>query len=388
MIIINNVILILLIILGQVFGQTQPTILNTAYELIQTNPQESIILFNKYLESDPENINVLKDKAYLLLKIGRKKDAVETFEQILKLSSQEEKVVLQLGYLYDEIGKKHLAYKIFKNLENSKDENISTNAKNAIKYLYPWRFFKFGFFIESDTETFATEFRNMNIFYTRFLTALRLTPKNSTDIYFNFRYFNQSGIDSGFMPPSFNDTISIFAFGIRKWFSEKIGIVGYTEVGIRNNDLISNYKEDFSCGIAIYNEWKDIDLSKKSYKLRLFSFLREANLYADIGYFSRAENDIITYFRYNEFMNLFFYKNTVLDIYGSVIAAYDKNGFYYYRYSEGCIGIRILPYKKYKLTFFAELTKKYFLDTEKIDLSSIPNNYNDKKIGLRTFFSF
>jgi Tfp pilus assembly protein PilF len=120
--------------LAQAVANSSPPLAQQAYDQLSKKDYGGAIeLFLKALEGDPDNISLRKDLAYTYVQQGSLLSAAGQFEIVLKAHPDDFGTALELGFLYNRMGRNDLAKKDFALAVKSPDPDISSRAVKALE---------------------------------------------------------------------------------------------------------------------------------------------------------------------------------------------------------------------------------------------------------------
>ncbi|HET8688823.1 MAG TPA: tetratricopeptide repeat protein, partial [Methanosarcina sp.] len=74
---------------------------------------EAIVAFEKAIEKDPENINLLNNKAQALETLGKYEEALELYEKAVKINSADPDIWNNMAFSFSQVGKYNEAIKAY-----------------------------------------------------------------------------------------------------------------------------------------------------------------------------------------------------------------------------------------------------------------------------------
>ena len=107
------------------------SLLNRAYTLLQTDPQQATKLFEEARDKEPENINTHRQLGYLYQSQTKYEDALNEFRKSEDLRSSDT-IKLQIGYVLVAMNKFDNANEMFSDVSNSNDPEIRKKAAEAM----------------------------------------------------------------------------------------------------------------------------------------------------------------------------------------------------------------------------------------------------------------
>jgi tetratricopeptide (TPR) repeat protein len=132
---ISLVFAVLLLAVQQDPSASQATaILNHAYEQLRLKQyDEAVAGFRQALALDPLQVQVYKDLAYTLQKMGETESAVEAFEAYQTVRPGDYQTIMELAYLYVQVQKEDRALQFFRRAMASPDGAQAAQARQAYR---------------------------------------------------------------------------------------------------------------------------------------------------------------------------------------------------------------------------------------------------------------
>lgn len=357
------------------------SLLNDAYRLISSHPEQALELFKKADELASDNVNIKKQIGYLYLDFQDNENALHYFRSVDELSPSDT-IKLQIAYILNSLNRNSEALEYFKLLKDSRDLEIRNKANSAIIILelnkslqkFPW----WGEIYSSPyyDNRFQTIFNFLQLKEGYFITKNRLL---SLIAVLQITSDTKSRVDgTGQVPIIFSDNAAILGSGIFISPFDGLNLIMQTGLGI---DLIkvagkfkikNDHRAILSYGTGVYPEISVPYTPNLTFKPLL-------ELYSSYGYYSRYKNSI-GYgtirggFRFAEF------RKAALDFYLRFNLAIDTKKEFYNNIIEWGGGVKITPDHKWGLNFLIEFNKgNYFYKPED---SSQKKTYDSFRIYL------
>ncbi len=365
---IKTVLLTLLIIFGMpglVHSQENQEKLNrlleNAYSNISTNPIRAIVSFEKVLETDSLNVNVLKQVGYLYIDHKLFAKALDKFLTAEKISPSDT-LTLQIAYLLNKVGKKRQSYNYFRRIEKSKFPVIGDKARlgtvvlepEAFKQNHPWwgNIYAAPYYDTRWQSYFGILQVNEGIYFDRkkrfsLFGALQITGDLKSE----------AG-GGGKTPIIFSDNAAVAGIGLGIKPLRGLTLIGQGGVGYNliDDGSKSRFKEDFR-GLLIYGDGIYAEISTpRNFQI---SFKPFTDIYSSTGYYSRYKN-AINYTSVRGGVRFIEFGKSGVDIYARLNGAIDSENLFYNNLAEWGGGIKIIPHYSFGLNLIAEFERGYF----------------------------
>lgn len=300
---------------------------------------------SEYQASASNRVTRLKEQGFLALKEQKPCLAISYFSQAYKLKP-EAKTAMQLGYLYNQINDKPKAYQYFKLASHSQNTKLAFQAENAMTNLaglqtktLPAPYFSEVFFNPFSQTRFGLTVRPLivrlgieqeNLWHSRQYVFLRRTDDNQSQ-------------NLGQISQIYEDNVQIEGIGGQITLFPSIPIVGFLETGVAYDLIYRNrdrWRGDLRGGFMYYNEFgaRPAYFDKLIFSMRYYS-----NLYGDITYFSRYDNNVITGIKTHQGIRLMQYHNSMVNLYATGRLIADTQRQFFNNYVEVGPGIELIP---------------------------------------------
>jgi Flp pilus assembly protein TadD len=326
-------------------------LLNKYYSLKKKNPiaaQRAIMLA---INTQPENVQSLKEAGYFALANGHKIEAIDYFIRAYDLSYQPT-IAMQLGYWLDQVGDKPTAYQYFKLAAQSPDQKLALAAENSLTnlagqqtkalprpyfsevYFNPFTQSRFGLTVVPFIWRFGIE--QDNRFHSKEYLFFRRTQDNRS-------------ANLGEISQIYEDNVQITGVGGQITPFKKLPVVGFLEVG-EAYDLVyrdrNRWRGDVRGGFMYYQEF---GIRPAYYDQLKISHDYYNDWYGDVTYFSRYNNNVIGLARTHHGIHLLQYKSSIVNLYatGRVIA--DTQRAFYNNIAEIGGGVAFIPSNRFNL---------------------------------------
>lgn len=327
--------------------------------LENTQAQSTEKLKNLYqsVKENPKLEKIWAEIGYLHLELGQNQNALDAFDQALSLNPNNESLKLQRGYLLQSLGKNRDAAQTFRDLENSKNQDISLKANDAHTATrgLPNRIFPSPYFgeiylaPEYNSHWSLTTLPVQARFGASFGTTYAIEP------YISYRdtIDNRTGTNGTFGSQIYNDTVAVMAGGLRFKPDRTIPLSFFIEQGRAYDRLDSptreRWRSDTRGGFLFYKEWRgQLPLVGSVGSPRLVS-----DLYADTVYFSRYSGNWISYLRFRPGYRFYDGDVNAADLYLHAAINTDSRNEIDNRYTELGFGVAYRFYAPLRLTFRA-----------------------------------
>lgn len=313
--------------------------LNNLYQVVKENPK----LEKTWIEI-----------GYLNLELDQPQKALDAFNQAISLNPGNETIKLQRGYLLQRLGKNREASQTFRDLENSKNQDISLKANDAHTATrgLPDRVFPSPFFGEIylapeynshwGLTTLPVQARVGASFGTTYAVEPYLSYRDTID--------NRTGTNGAFGSQIYNDTVAVMAAGLRLKPDRSIPLTFFIEEGRAYDRLDSptreRWRSDTRGGFLFYKEWRgQLPLVGPVGSPRFVS-----DLYADTVYFSRYSGNWISYLRFRPGYRFYDGDMSAADLYVHAAINSDSRNEIDNRYTELGVGVAYRIYAPLRLT--------------------------------------
>lgn len=356
-------------------------LLNRAYAMQQSNPAGAVGLFRQALSIDPRNVKARTDLAYLLLDLDRKDEALTEFDAVLEQTPDDEHLQLQRAYLLADLDRPHEAYRAFDGLSGSDDPDIRQTARIAAINLSGSRWRRDGsrWFLDVDLDAWVGQRRDLSVFALRLAFGTHLDAGGDTDLYASIREYLASGTDIDILPSPFSERSMVIALGVRTHPFNTPQVLAFAEVGSAVDEAAAGREiGDVRGGLVFYDQWRP---ETRAPDHAIHPWDRSAELYGELVYFSRFDDNVILFVRHREGRRAFETASSYLDVYLFGQGWLDANGDFSNNVGEVGLGVRYWPDKRTPFNIWVEgLRGMYFGDRDRP--STLSASYGDLRFGL------
>jgi len=357
-------------------------LLNRAYAMQQSNPAGAVDLFRQALAIDPRNVKARTDLAYLLLDLDRKNEALAEFEKVLELDPKNDHIVLQTGYLLADLDRPHEAYTNFSWLARvSDDPEIRQTARIAAINLSGSRWRRDGsrWFLDVDLDAWVGQRRDLSVFALRLAFGTHLDAAGDTDLYASIREYLASGTDIDILPSPFSERSMVVAIGVRTHPFNTPQVLAFAEVGSAVDEAAAGREiGDVRGGLVFYDQWRP---ETRAPYHAIHPWDRSAELYGELVYFSRFDDNVILFVRHREGRRAFETASSYLDVYLFGQGWLDANGDFSNNVGEVGLGARFWPDKRTPFNIWVEGLRGMYFGTRDRP-STLSASYGDLRFGL------
>ena len=363
-------------------------LLDRAYDVQTRDPEAAVALFREALDLAPDNLTARKDLGYLLIELGQPEEALAEFREVLRRAPDDEQTQLQVAYLLDGLGRKHEAYRAFARLRRSADPAVRRTAQLATIHLAGWRWRneQSRWFTELDLDFWAGSRRDLGVQSLRLATGYRLGGPQAVDVYLSLREYRASGSFIRIVPQPFSEQSTVIALGVRARLFGTPNLLAFVEAGSAVAETAPALKKgDLRGGLAYYDEWRPPVRVPEG---TIHPWDRSAELYSELVYFSRFDNNVILFLRHREGRRILETAGAYLDAYLFGQAYADTNGEFSNNFAEFGVGARYYPDKRARWNVWVEGLRGVYLGRRNRDPSLLGPNYGDIRFGVTGFLVF
>jgi len=332
-------------------AKSEDTLLNQFYLTKKQNPPLAEKMIASFIRHHPKDVMALKEAGFLAIDTSHLRAAIDYFAQAYALTYQPS-IAMQLGYLYDQVDDKPKAYQYFKLATKSDESALAMRAENSMTNLsglqtkgLPAPYFSEVYFNPFSQSRFGLTVRPL-------IVRLGIEQGNSlqTKQYVFFRRTDDNESENlGQISQIYEDNVQITGMGGQITPIKGIPIVGFLETGVAY-DLVyrdrTRWRGDLRGGFMYYNEFG----ARPAYsdKLTLSSHYY-SDLYGDVTYFSRYNNNVIAGIKTHQGIRLLQYHSMMLNLYatGRVIA--DEQRQFFNNLAEIGPGIEWVPTNRFNI---------------------------------------
>lgn len=357
-----------------------PTLLNRAYEVLQSHPQEAIPLFERIVALDSSNLLARRQLGYLYQSTQKNALALEQFQASENIRSSDS-IKLQIAYLLISLHRTDEGRKIFSGLKSSvypeiaqqaSDELAASSLEDVPTSRYWTRIYADPYF---DTRWNST-FININLQHGYYLTDDRKISGYGVVALSADTRSSGAGI-----PVIISDNTLLAGVGIRVnpfyGFSAIIqeGVVFSLIKSGSSNDVQNDFRAvaTYSNGIyAPFNLHHDVK----------FPFAPYVDLYSSLGYYSRYKN-VIGYLQLKGGFRALEVSRTVVDVYALGDVVRDSEQEFYNNIVEGGAGIRCTPNINWGLHIVGEYRRGNYWDVSDKTMQARASLYSQSYDSFR-----
>lgn len=303
------------------------------------------------LQGQSLQIQTFKQAGYLAIVKGDNARALEVFHHAYALTYQPD-LAMQLAYLYDGVNNKPAAYHYFQIATHSQDQKVRDQAQLALTHL-------------SGQQTKALPAPYFSEFYfnpfTQSRFGLTVVPmlwrlgieqnhcfKSKTYVYMRRTQDNRTQ-NLGEISQIYEDNVQIMGAGGQFSPLRAIPVIGFVEAGEAYDLVYQNrprWRGDLRAGAMYYQEW---GVRPGYYDTLKVSHNYYSDLYGDLTYFSRYNNNVVALLRTHQGIHLLQYQSSLVNLYvtGRVIA--DTNREFFNNIAEVGPGIAYIPSNRWNV---------------------------------------
>ncbi len=366
-------------------------LLNQYYELKKTDPNKAYTLIQQIVAQYPDNVMALKEAGYGAIAQNDNRSALIYFLQVYFLTKDPE-IAMQIGYLYDGLDQKRKAYHYFQIATSSIDQTLKQKAELAMSnigsehmkilpdpwfasiYAAPFYFSRFDLLVYPATARFG----------------ITLNKAHHFELYLSYRYTkdNRSGALLGELPQIYEDDVEIYALGTSVQPFTQFPMIAFFEYG-RAYDLIyrnrDRWRDDARGGLVLFKDWG----ARPTYSGNMnFTAKPVGEVYSDLIYFSRYDNNVIGNLRLRQGLRVLEYRAANMDIYMTGHLILDKNHEFFNNIFEWGPGIVLRPSNRYNIALRFEMLQGYYIKVNSPDPNPYPPQYHNNVTQLELFYRF
>lgn len=341
---------------------------------------------NKLLLLYPNDLVALKEAGYYALNQDKKELSIDYFIRGYNVS-HDPYLALQVGYILNSLNRNKEAYDYFDLATKATDLNERLKAELALTNLRG-----------VNTRLLPTDYFGNLLFYPFYRSRFKLliypliarvgymiSDTYQVAAYISYRRTSDNKSNAvGALPQIFEDNVAITSIGIQATPLKNIPITGFVEAG-KAVDLVyknrARWRNDFRIGLLYYNDWGKE--ARYTFKPTL-SLIPNADLYADVIYFSRYLNTIATA-RARPGIEVFRYASTSINIYYKVFLSEDASRIFYNNILEVGPSIAFTPNDRYNISIRYESLKGYYLPSGGPFTNPYASTYHNNMIFLDTY---
>ncbi len=337
--------------------------MNQYYSLKKRKPRAAERLLSRILRRYPNKLMAIKEMAYTKLANEQGKQALHYFLKWQRFEPSNDRVKLQIAYIYDRLGLHKEAYQQFKIVSKSKNPKLAEIACQALVNLahYKYKILPNPWFADLYyAPIWRGRFRNL-IHPVKFRFGAALGKHKQFQVYGFVRYTRDVRSAGGTIPDIFEDNAAIFGVGASVRPFVKIPIFIYLEGG-RAYDLIDRnrgrWRRDVRGGVMGYQRWGRGYACNSCLR---FPFKPVGDFYGDISFFSRYDNNIIGQLRLRQGLRVLEWGNSSVDVYLKGQYFFDRKHEFYNNVLEFGPGISFVPYNRFPFAIRVERIRAQYL---------------------------
>jgi Flp pilus assembly protein TadD len=277
-----------------------------------------------------------KQKGYELLARHRSNEAIQAFESVHNDDPSDANVTLQLGYLYAAAGKTIRAKEMFTSADKSADFKIAAQATAGLESIH------------RETKLWFASFYAAPFYQSRFSNEINpatvkigLNPSQYFEPYAGLRFNRDVRSQAGTLPQIYSDNSATFSIGVQSIMANT-GVVLYAEAGTAINMIGERplAASDYRAGAVWFRSWGTGLYASRSGG---HSVSMTGSVYADGGFYSRYEHNVIADVQLREGINLPTPQALPMQLLAATNLMKDSNGNFYNNVVEAGPVLRIAP---------------------------------------------
>ncbi|MEJ2009742.1 MAG: tetratricopeptide repeat protein [Acidobacteriota bacterium] len=283
-----------------------------------------------------------KQKAYDLLDQGHRKAALNLFEQVHVADPSDSARTLQLGYLYQSLGKWAKAREMFAAERHNQDPQVSGEATAALTEVNrqsAW-WFASAYVAPFYESRFANQVNPIEF-------KLGVRPTRYLQPYLGMRFTRDLRSTSGTLPVIYSDNSNVFSVGLQSpilGHGTNLYAEAGTAVSLMSQPIQGRAVPDYRAGITWYKPW-ETSLAEAA-KKRSHGVSLTGNAYSDISFYSRYNDNVIGYLQIREGVNLPTAHMFPIELLAAINVVRDSNGDFYNNVVEAGPAVRIAPFRR------------------------------------------
>ena len=283
-----------------------------------------------------------KQKAYDLLDQGQRKAALNLFEQIHVADPNDSAITMQLGYIYQSTGKLAKAREMFEAERFNQDPRVSRQASSALTEVNrqsAW-WFASAYVAPFYESRFANQINPIN-----FKVGLRAT--RYLQPYLGMRFTRDIRSTNGTLPVIYSDNSDVFSIGLQSpilGHGTELYAEAGTAVSLMSQPVQGRAVPDYRAGITWYKPW-ETSLAEAAQK-RSYGVSLTGNVYSDISFYSRYNDNVIGYLQIRQGINLPTAHLLPMQALAVINVVRDSNGEFYNNVVEAGPALRIAPFRR------------------------------------------
>ena len=333
------------------------------YTLKVSDQQSAQRLIKMVVIKEPNNVQALKEAGFLAMAEGHKIDAVAYFTRAYDLTYQPG-IAMQLGYLYEQLNDKPMAYQYFRAATHGNDKKIALCAENQLTSLVGQQIkvLPAPYFAEMYFNPFSQTYFGLTVL--PFIGRVGIEQDNrfrTKEYVFLRRTQDNRSNTLGEISQIYEDDVQITGVGLQVTPFKRLPLVAFFEVG-ESYDLVyrnrNRWRGDVRSGLMYYQDFGTRPAYFDNLKI---SHDYYSDWYADVTYFSRYDNNVIGLVRTHQGIRLLQYQSSMLNLYvtGRVIA--DTRREFYNNIAEIGPGVSFVPSNRFNVQLRYERVNGVYL---------------------------
>lgn len=325
--------------------------LNAYYTAKNEESKDTERILKDMVAHYPDNLTVLKEAGYFYINANQTEEALFYFLKVEELTPEDQDITIQIAYLLEKLGRRKEAFDKFKlafdreNDPNKKQEiyNSMLNLSEwSMKYLPDPLFFDV-YYAPTYLKRFHNFIQNGNL---RF--GAQKKEWFNVEAYTIFRFNQDSRSKGGKIAVIFEDNYNLYGIGLSFQPLSFLPLRLYMEGGYAEDTKKRNrstWRRDFRTGGILYSAWGEKPVFRDSFEV---TFHHIGNIYDDCSYFFRYKN-IINFMRIREGARILRYKFSHIDVYLNAQGTVDTQKEFYNNIIEVGPGFSLAPYNLYNI---------------------------------------
>ncbi len=366
------------------------------YKLKKTNPDQALILIIQITRKYPQNADAQAEYGYLLLDKKRYKEALTCFQIVEQLKPNDYDIKLQIAYIYNDLQQNKKAFFKFqevanyspkpKQVQEARESMISLGGSQTKLLPNP-------FFADIYLDPYHQTRFNDGIFDSQVRFGIQLSKyfQGYGKVYLNGDTASSPGSAAlGAAPAEYNDNGVIYDAGLRLTPYQDAPFFFYVEGGTAYNyyltqNLTRRWTGDFRVGSELYQTWG----MKPEYAPRpKFPFKHIGNIYGELTYYSRYDNDWILQLRVRDGVRAFEYGYSALDLFIQVEGFGDTQREFYNNIVDYGPGITFIPDVRVGLAFRVRYLLNNYIPVRSPQPNPYRPNYNNFIVETELYMGF
>ncbi|HTK81299.1 MAG TPA: tetratricopeptide repeat protein [Bacteroidota bacterium] len=338
--------------------ETPADLMNRAYQIQSSNPDEAARLLKQAIEKDPSSIAARRQLGYLYLNRSDYDGALEQFQASEKIHSSDT-IKLQIAYILGSLHRRDDEKQVLTELSQSSNPGIQQKASEELASLSTGpaasrRYLRF--YADPYYDTRWDDF----FLHFNFQSGYHLTEDQKVTLYGVLALSADTRSSSGTVPQIISDNTLLLGGGIliRPFYGFQAFIQDGVAFDLVRHGADGDPRNDFRA-VAIYGNGIYAPFNvHPEFKSPMYPF---ADMYSSFGYYSRYKNGI-GYLQGRAGLRAVEVSRTALDVYLRGDYVFDTEKEYYNNLVEGGAGINLTPDMDWGLNFIAEYHRGMYLN--------------------------